>query len=386
MSEQLNLSGALYGGRGGFKITWYQVEKPMLAGAEKSPDKAGERLEISCAIDDVSLPSDTIKLLSDTDKSLRFGFTKAHLDFDVNGDPEAGLRFTANFAAVDHTATIYDINLDSGKNCSRGAVKASLTGFSQCHDGYVNIKSASLEYPGAATLFYRGLVRFNEPLFVDLISELKVADLNLLARSIPPLTLPGYLVKGELAGQLKLIGNPNSAPVLQVELKSDQITLQETELSRPLSEVSPAVTTGSLFSGFNNQFVNFCKLVAKWEWLVKSDCRLGALQLPDMTIFDLSLLAEKNLVQVEVERLAARFGESGELRLSFILEDLLHEPHWQASLIAKKLDLKPFTKTLRFNGILDASLVGGGLLESDSEFVGELGLNGKWHLRQGAFV
>jgi hypothetical protein len=110
------------------------------------------------------------------------------------------------------------------------------------------------------------------------------------------------------------------------------------------------------------------------------------LELPGLIVSNLSLLAEKSLTRLEIERLTAHFGKSGRLRLSLVLENLLHEPRWQASLIAEKFYLKPFRKTFLVDGILDASLVGGGVLASDSELVQGLDLHGKWNLRQGAFV
>ena len=126
--------------------------------------------------------------------------------------------------------------------------------------------------------------------------------------------------------------------------------------------------------------------MAKWEWIVKSDCRIGLLDLPELDLAELSFLAEKNLVQLEIERLAASFGKHGQIRLSLILDDLLHEPRWQASLVAEKLNLKPFSKTLSLTGILDASLVGEGRLRSGSEVGEDLVLNGKWQLGQGGFA
>ncbi len=385
LSENLELSGAVAGGRGDLDMTWYKVDKPEAGNDEKLPDHAINRLEASGHLDAVSLPVYEIVSAVSPDRKLRAGFAKGFLEFDINGDPEAGLRFTGKFAVDNHKFAIYNTESDSEKIYSQGEAKLSLNGFFQRHDSYINIKSAALEFPGAATLFSRGLIRFSEHLFVDLVSELKIDDLKLTSSNIPALVLPGYQVEGQLGGELKLIGNPASAPVLQVKLKSDKIVLLKS-VTAPQSETPPAGLRDDAFLKPGSQAVQFLKFIAGWAWLIKSDCQIKTLELPELTITDISLQAEKSLMQLEIERLAARFGKSGQLRLSLILENLLQDPHWQASLIAEKFNIKPFRKTFSMTGILDASLVGSGLLDSDSELPSDLNLNGKWRLRQGAFV
>ena len=388
LSETLELSGVVAGGRGDLGMTWYQVGKSGAEGG-KPLDDSINRLEVSGHLDAVSLPVYEIVPAAFPDKRLRAGFARGFLEFDINGDPEAGLRFSGKVAVDNHKFTIYDTESDSEKIYSRGEAKLSLGGFFQRHDSYINIKSAALEFPGAATLFSRGLIRFNEPLFVDLVNELKIDDIGLLGRNIPVLKLPGYQVAGQLGGELKLVGNPVSAPVLQVNLKSDLIALRKdvtTPDTHPDDDGLRADSTDNQAVKLENQAVQLLKSIAKWEWLIKSDCQIKSMKLPELTITDISLQAEKSLMELEIERLAARFGKSGQLRLSLILKNLLHDPHWQASLIADKLNLKPFRKTFSMAGILDASLVGSGLLDSDSGLSSDLDLNGKWRLRQGTFV
>lgn len=385
-SEKLKLVGAVAGGRGDLDMTWYRVEKPEAGAGEKLSDQAINRLEVSGHLDAVSLPVYSVELAASPEKKMRFGFARGFLEFDINGDPEAGLRFTGKFAVDNHKLAIYDVESGSEKRYSQGEAKLSLSGFLQRHDSYINIKSAALEFPGAATLFSRGLIRFSEPNFVDLVNELKIDDLKLVSRNIPALALPGYQVEGQLGGELKLVGNPVSAPVLQVKLKSDRIVLHKSVAVDPQPETLPADPRNDSTLKPGIQARQFLKLVAGWNWLLKSDCQIKTLLLPKLTVKNISLLAEKNLMQLEIERLGAHFGKSGQLRLSLILENLLQNPHWQASLIAKKFDLKPFRKSFSTTGILDASLVGSGLLASDSELFGSLNLNGKWWLRQGTFL
>jgi len=200
--------------------------------------------------------------------------------------------------------------------------------------------------------------------------------------------LPGYQAEGQLGGELKLVGNPASAPVFEVKLKSDQIVLRQDVPAdmHPADDDIRAESKENRTLEPASQAVQLLKSVAGWAWLIKSDWQIKTLELPELTITDISLQAEKSLMQLEIERLAASFGKSGQLRLSLILESLLQDPHWQASLIAEKFNLKPFRKTFSMTGVLDASLVGSGLLDSNSELPSGLNLNGKWRLRQGAFV
>ncbi len=384
-SENLELVGAVAGGRGDLDMTWYKVEKSEAGDGEKLPDQAINRLEVTGHLDAASLPVYEILLAASSDKRIRFGFARGFLEFDINGDPQAGLRFTGKFAVDNHKFAIYDTESDRETIYSQGEAKLSLSGFFQRHDSYINIKSVALEFPGAATLFSRGLIRFSEPLFVDLVNELKIDDLKLISSNIPVLVLPGYQVEGQLGGELKLVGNPTSAPVLQIKLKSDQIVLHKSVPADPQSETSQADLRNDSTLKPGIQAVQFLKSVAGWDWLLKSDCQIKTLKLPELTVTDISLLAEKNLMQLEIERLVAHFGKSGQLRLSLILDNLLQNPHWQASLIAKKFNLKPFRESFLMTGILDASLVGSGLLNSDSKLLGSLNLNGKWRLRQGTF-
>jgi len=387
-SENLELAGAVAGGRGDLDMTRYKVDKTEVGDGEKLPDQSINRLEVSVHLDAVSLPVCELVLAAYPEKKIRASFARGFLEFDINGDPEAGLRFTGKIAVDNHKFAIYNSESDSEKIYSQGESKLTLSGFFQRHDHYINIKSAALEFPGAATLFTRGLIRFSEPLFVDLVNELKITDLNLLSSIMPVLVLPGYQVEGQLGGELKLVGNPQSAPILQVKLKSDQIVLHKevpVEISAAAGDMPPLESKENRSLEPLKQAEQFLKSVAGWGWLVKSDCQIKTLDLPELTITDISLLAEKNLMQLEIERLAAHFGQSGQLRLSLILENLLQEPRWQASLIAKKFNLKPFRGSFATTGILDASLVGSGLLGSNSEKLASLNLNGKWRLRQGVF-
>ncbi|MEA1922176.1 MAG: hypothetical protein U9N63_05915 [Pseudomonadota bacterium] len=409
-SENLDLAGSFNGGRGRLQMTWYKAESLPASDSDSPAADAGDRLEIACRLQGICLPESEEAFWGPHEKRWQVDFEKGDLEFDINGDPEAGLRFSGRLAVVDHHLSCNDINRtpDSVRLWSQGALRANFSGFFQRREGYLNIKNAALEYPQAATLFTRGLIRFRKPLFVDLVNHLKVDDLAKAMHHCPLLQLPGYQCLGQLEGDLKLIGNPLQTPVLQAKLNSEKIVLRavssEVTGPPPISEAEPEMIQPELERGavtaleiegdeqfsspdYQNIAANFLRSLAGWEWIVKGDCRIGLLGLPDLRLAEFSFLAEKNLVQLEIERLAAHFGQQGQIRLSLILDDLLHEPRWQASLVVKKFDLKPFSKTLSLmTGILDASLVGGGRLGSDFEGAEDLVFNGKWQLRQGCFV
>ncbi len=407
-SENLELTGVVNGGRGRLQVTWYKVDEVVAPENGLMDLDSGDRLEITGRLRGLSLAESGAALWGSAPESRwRADFEKGDLDLDINGNPGAGLRFSGRIAVTDHHLSRYEISRDSVKLWSQGALKASLSGFFQPHKSYLNIKNAALEYPGIATLFSRGLIHFRKPLFVDLVNHLKVDDLGQTIDHCPILDLPGYRCEGGLEGDLKLIGNPFNAPVLKIELGSEKIVLRalepasadqlliaeaDSEITRLDSESGESTTfkavvdDRSRLSDYHDMTVNFLRSLAKWEWIVKSDCRIGLLELPDLQLTELSFLAEKNLVQLEIERLAARFGKKGQVRLSLILDDFLHGPRWQASLVAEKFDLKPFNKTLSLTGMLDLSLVGGGWLRSDPEGGEELVFDGKWQLLQGSFA
>ena len=136
-SEMLELTGVCGGGRGDLKMTWYRVTGENVDGSDNLFDRAGKRVEISCNLNNISLSDYELVLPESADRILRGGFTQADIKFDINGDPEGGLRFSGHFTTAGHSVSIYDVNSEIEKTYSQGELKASLTGFLQRHDGYV---------------------------------------------------------------------------------------------------------------------------------------------------------------------------------------------------------------------------------------------------------
>ena len=404
-SEKLELTGVVNGGQGSIKAIWYKVDEAVAPVNGLTDVDNGDRLEITGRLRGVSLAESEAALWGSSPESRwRADLEKGDLDLDINGNPGAGLRFNGRIALTDHHLSRYEIKQDSVHLWSQGALEASLSGFFQPNQGYLNIKNAAFEYPGVATLFCKGLIHFRKPLFVDFVNHLKVNDLGQIIDRCPLLELPGYRCEGGLEGDIKLIGNPFNAPVLKIDLDSEKIVLRTldpapagqvsiTGVDSPRTQLDSESTTFKAVAGdrprlsdYQDKTVNFLQSLAKWEWIVKSDCQIGLLELPDLQLNELSFLAEKNLVQLEIERLAARFGEKGQVRLSLILDDFLHGLRWQASLVAEKFDLEPFNKTLSLTGMLDLSLVGGGWLGSGPEHSEELVFDGKWQLLKGSLA
>ncbi len=406
-SENFALTGDLNGGRCSLEVTWYQVES---SSAEESTalgkDDAGDRLEISCNLRGVSLPKAEALSVMAFDDFWLADFEKVDLDLDINGNLDGGLRFAGKFSLSDHHLRHSRVSYDSAQLWLQGALKGNFSGFFQNHDGYLNIKNLFLECPESATLFSRGLIRFREPVFVNLVNHIKVDALAQTFTNCPSLDLPGYQCDGRLEGDFKLVGNPFASPVLKLDLKAEKIVLKaETLASESLDSVlgadhergqselvnsEEATLEGQsdepvVGSDWQDGVEKLLLRLAGWQWIVKSDCQIEVLELPGMHLHDLSLVAEKNLVQLEIERLVAHFGREGQVRLSLILDDFLQDPRWQASLVAEKFDLKPFKTALKMTGALDASFVGGGRLGVELERGKGLNLKGKWQLRQGVF-
>ncbi|MBN2809684.1 MAG: hypothetical protein JXR80_09360 [Deltaproteobacteria bacterium] len=411
-SKNFLLAGELNGGECTLKANWYKVEMPPASEKSAPPAEgsdAGDRLALSLQCKGLSLLPSEALALNLRDNRWLADFNRADLALDIDGNPDGGLRFSGRFAASEHHFSRLTANPEAAQPWSQGALQANFSGFFQRRDGYLNIKSISLEYPEKASLFTRGLIRFREPFFVNLVNHIKVADLTRTMSAWPPLALPEYQVEGSLEGDFKLIGNPFSAPVLELKLQAEKIAVRA-EAAPAASAAVPAddnlvmasaatfmpsekpggVAAGpglevSPWSVFRERGENLLWRLAAWGWIVKSDCRIETLLWNAISLREFTLVAEKNLLQLEIERLAARFGSQGQVRLSLILDELLQIPRWQASLVAEKFDLKPFEKTLALTGVLDASLVGGGRLRVAGQESGGLNLKGKWQLSQGRF-
>lgn len=407
-SESFTVSGELNGGSCSLKVTCYKVETAALGEKVAAVTKrdSGDRVEVTCRLNGVSFSEPEALALGSLENLWRVDFAKGDLELDINGNPEGGLRFAGKMAVHDHHLSRLAATSYADRLWSQGPLKATFSGFFQRRDGYLNIKNIFLDYPESATLFSRGLLRFREPFFVNLVNHLKVDDLSRAMQCSPLLSLPGYKCAGSLEGELNLVGNPFSAPVLKLELNSEKIVLRALDPAL-LSSGKVAVANNdkvdvrsenrhgdqddksqetSQLSDWRDEAENFLHKVATWNLIVKSDCRIKSLDFSGVHLNDFVLVAEKNLLQLEVERLAARLGSKGQARLSLIVDNLIDEPHWHASLVAEKLDLKPFKKNLEFAGVLDASLVGGGRLGVGSEPGEDLTLQGKWKLRQGVFL
>ena len=374
-NESLELTAVCNGGRLQLKTVWYNddtVSDNTGSGRDAAPSEEARGVEIKARLTDAELHfSSDFK-----DKYVDRGFTElvcrhSDLQLDVNGSVADGLRFSLDGKTPEHSLTTFDANGETRRRISQGPLELKGSGYFQPQAGYLNLKSAALVLPGPAVVYTRGLVRFREPFFVDLVSHLKVDDLEMGSRCFAASLPDGFKARGELTGDLKLVGNLFDMPVLKAEMQAGKI------------EVETGSGTGTELSSLNS----LLDFLAGWEWLADCDCRIDSLQWNDLGMKNFILTAKKKTTQFEIERLAAEFKSQGRARLTLIVDDLLDNPRWQASLVAKGIDPSRLNFGTGFpSARLNFSLVGGGSCGAGVDYLKAAEFDGKWSLRQGKFT
>ncbi|HDS17244.1 MAG TPA: hypothetical protein ENN66_11690 [Proteobacteria bacterium] len=405
-SVNLDATAALLGGRGSFKLIRYRLGEAMSSAETSQPAEGNEHLEVSCRLHKLTLPQAVSLGLSSREDSTQSGlwradFSEADLEFDLSGDPRAGLRFNSHCRAAEHQI-VAPAATDSGEIWSSGSCNVGFAGFFQRREGYLNLKNAAFAYPGAAAFFTRGLIRFREPFFVDLVSSFRVESLAQVLARVPSRSLAPYSLQGALTGECKLVGNPFETPVLKVELSSESLTLHrhqeqlttEDSTANPVgsgaknSETDPEPMGGVAAAPFSGRdyltaAATLLEQAAGWRWFLDGNCSIRRLHLSGHDFSEFNLVGRKDLAQLEIERLIVYCAGQGELRISLLLDELLHEPRWRTSLVCKNIEVDKFLADLPLSGILDVAMVGGGRLPLRGVIDDNLDLNGKWQLRRG---
>ncbi len=371
-NENLDLQAQYNGGRLLLKTAWYNDEGPGNEKAESGATAAREEnngIEVKLQLEDADLAFSGNSSAAAGPDFKQVVCRRSVLRLDVNGNAGSGLRFSLALKTPDCIWTGADREL-----LSQGPLELKGSGYFQPRAGYLNLKSSALTGPGAAVLYTRGLVRFKEPFFVDLVSHLKVDDLGACCRYFPGRLLADGSVKGKLTGDLKLVGNLFDAPVFKLRLKADEIVVKGVAEKRDAGGKQPPPVS------------SLVRFLADWEWLVDCNCQVGSLQVDNLQLKNVSLAAKKKTTQFEIERFAAGFASSGRARLTLVIEDLLDSPHWQASVVTKAVDFSRLDASWPFPGQLDLSLVGGGKCGTGDDYLESAEFDGKWSLRQGSFA
>ncbi len=370
-NESLKLAAACSGGRLKLETTWYNNDS---AEAETGSTGGTTPLEEVNGVEVKARLSDAEFHFSGNPETTDQGFGElicrhSDLRLEVNGSVADGLRFSLALKTPDHSLTAFDENSEIRGKITQGPLEFKGSGYFQPQAGYLNLKSAALALPGSAVVYTRGLVRFCEPFFVDLVSHFRIDDLEQACRSFSALLPDDFKARGELTGDLKLVGNLFDMPVLKTEMKAGKIEV-ETGSGVELSSLNPLL-------GF----------LAGWEWLADCDCRIDSLQWNGLGMKNLVLTAKKKTTQFEIERLSAEFESRGRARLTLVVDDLLDSSRWQASLVTRGIDLSRFGFGKDFpSSRLDLSLVGGGPCGGDVDYRKTTEFDGKWSIRQGRFT
>ena len=354
--SMLHGEGACLGGRFGADFYWHLPRD----GAEAVPGA----LQVDGKLKLVGLLLKNLGLqLGPSVNSLDILYGSGNLELEINGQPDKGVAFgcqvSLNDLMVERSVETSAIKQRLVQNLSIDLVGS---GYLAIKNNYINLKNVRLKLPGDATIFSKGLVKYGDRLVLDVLNDVKVPKLEALTARLP--ALPGALafLAGDCSGNVNIIGNLAANPVLRLNLSSKHLSL----LKPGTGEKGVTAATGNRsVGGRKNRCapLEVLKHLLAWstdsDWLAEVHCRVEKLDLCPASFSGVELVGKKLINQLEVEKLAAKSAD-GELRLSLVVDDLLHDPLWNTSLVVKKVRLEKILPAGPLRGEMDGSLVLGG--------------------------
>ena len=347
--------GSCLGGRFNADFYWHLPREE----AEAAPGS----LQVDGKLQLVGLLLKNLRLrLATSVPSLEISYGSGNLELEVNGHPEKGVTFNCQ-------ASLNDLVLERQLPAEKQRLVQNLSfelvggGYLAIKSNYINLKSVRFKLPGGAAVFSKGLIKYGDRLVLDLLNDVKVPKLEVLAARLP--ALPGALafLAGDCSGKVNVIGNLADNPVLRLDLSSQHLSLV-----KPGREGFSA-TAGSGSEGADRDVQGGCsplKIIERllaWsidsDWLAEVHCRVDKLDLCPASFSGVELVGKKLINQLEVEKLAGRTA-GGDMRLSLVVDDLLHDPLWNTSLVVKKVRLEEILPAWPLSGEVDGSLVLGG--------------------------
>ncbi len=314
------------------------------------------------------------------------------LELEINGHPDKGLSFTCQ-------ATVNDLVVEqlfgevAEKQRLAQSVSADLVaaGYLAVRDNYANLKSVRLNLPGGTTVFSTGLIKYGDRLVLDLLNDIKVPKLEELTVRMPVLSGMLGTPAGDCSGKINIIGNLAANPVLRLNLSSQHLSFLRPEMETVVGREK----SGGKNSG-NSE--NRCLLIKSLEhllawfvnsdWLTKVHWTVDQLDLCPASFSEVELVGKKEMNQLVVEKLAGKIAD-GDLRVSLVVDDLLHEPLWNGSLVIKKVSLGKVLSDWPLTGEMDGSLVLGGVAptvdDPSSAWLDSLRGSGILTVHKGAF-
>jgi len=349
--------GACLGGRFGADFYWHLPKD--------GPKSNSGSLQVDGKLRLVGLLLKNLRLrLPVSADFLDISYGSGNLELEINGHTDKG--FTIGCQTI-----INDLMIDRPSGAA-AAVRQRLvqnlsadlvaTGYLAVKDDYVNLKSARMNLPGGATVFSKGLIKYGDRLVLDLLNDVSVPKLEVLTERLPVLSGIIGVPSGDCSGEINIIGNLAANPVLRLNLSSKHLSLLKpgTETAAR-AENSSGENSGS--DGINCSPMKSLERLLAWsvdsDWLTEVHCKVGRLDLCPVSFSELELSGKKMMNQLVVEKLAGK-TDGGDVRVSLVVDDLLHDPLWNGSLVIKKVNLEKSLPDWPLTGELDGSLVLGG--------------------------
>jgi hypothetical protein len=377
--------GACLGGRFGADFYWHLPQD----GPESKPGS----LQVDGKLQLVGLLLKNLRLhLPSSVDFLDISYGSGNLELEINGHPDKGF-------AIGCQATINDLMIErllgvvAGKQRLAQNVSADLvaTGYLAVKDNYVNLKSVRLNLPGGTTVFSKGLIKYGDRLLLDLLNDVKVPKLEDLTARLPALSGIIGAPAGDCSGKINIIGNLAANPVLRLNLSSKHLSFLKPGMGTAVgTEKSGSENYGS---GENRcSPMKSLEHLLAWsvdsDWLTEVRCTVDKLDFCSASFSEVELAGKKMMNQLVVEKLAGKTA-GGDLRISLVVDDLLHEPLWNGSLVIKKVNLEKVLPDWPLTGEMDGSLVLGGAAptadDTSSAWLDSLRGSGTLTVRKGVF-
>jgi len=343
--------GACLGGRFGADFYWHLPKD----GPESKPGS----LQVDGKLQLVGLLLKNLRLqLPASTDFLDIPYGSGNLELEINGHPDKGLSIACK-------ANINDLMIErlpgaaARKQRLVQNVSADLiaTAYLALKDDYINLKSVRLNLPGDATVFSKGLIKYGDRLVLDLLNDVKVPKIEGLTARLPALSAIVGAPTGDCSGNINIIGNLTANPVLRLNLSSKHLSLLKAETGT----AAGAENSGS--GGNRCSPMKSLERLLAWsmnsDWLTEFHWTVDKLDLCPVSFSEVELAGKKMMNQLVVEKLAGKTA-GGNLRISLVVDDLLHEPLWNGSLVIKKVNLEKVLPDWLLTGEMDSSLVLGG--------------------------
>ena len=377
--------GACLGGRFGADFYWHLPKD----GPELQPGS----LQLDGKLQLVGLLLKNLRLQLPTSADfLDIPYGSGNLELEVNGHPDKGFTIACK-ANINDLMIERLLGVAAGKQRLAQNVSADLvaTGYLAVRDNYVNLKSVRLNLPGGTTVFSKGLIKYGDRLVLDLLNDVKVPKLEDLTARLPAVFGIIGAPAGDCSGKINIIGNLAANPVLRLNLSSQHLSFLQPGMGTAVGiEKSGSENSGS--GGNSCSPMKSLERLLAWsvdsDWLTEVRCTVDQLDLCPASFSEVELAGKKMINQLVVEKLAGKTA-GGDLRISLVVDDLLHEPLWNGSLVIKKVNLEKVLPDWPLTGEMDGSLVLGGAAptadDTSSAWLDSLRGSGTLTVRKGAF-